>query len=110
SPLSVLSPAPPTTPLSTLSLHDALPIYLHRAAAQDEARAHDDRVADPFGDAAGLVGVRGRVAGRLLQAQFVDHSAEAVAVLGEVDRKSTRLNSSHQIISYAVFRLKNERI
>src|SRR5947208_9479612 len=25
---------------------------------------------------------------------------------GYVDRKSTRLNSSHQIISYAVFRLK----
>src|SRR5947208_9688593 len=26
------------------------------------------------------------------------------------DRKSTRLNSSHQIISYAVFCLKNKRI
>src|SRR5207244_10838801 len=27
-----------------------------------------------------------------------------------VDRKSTRLNSSHQIISYAVFRLKKKNI
>src|SRR5258708_28874828 len=28
----------------------------------------------------------------------------------EVDRKSTRLNSSHQIISYAVFCLKKKKI
>src|SRR5258708_21113177 len=28
---------------------------------------------------------------------------------GEVDRKSTRLNSSHQIISYAVFCLKKKK-
>src|SRR5258708_30124019 len=30
-------------------------------------------------------------------------------VLEEVDRKSTRLNSSHQIISYAVFCLKKKK-
>src|SRR5258708_19312529 len=29
--------------------------------------------------------------------------------LGHVDRKSTRLNSSHQIISYAVFCLKKKK-
>src|SRR5258708_13267650 len=29
---------------------------------------------------------------------------------GEIDRKSTRLNSSHQIISYAVFCLKKTQI
>src|SRR5438552_10528289 len=29
--------------------------------------------------------------------------------LGRVDRKSTRLNSSHQIISYAVFCLKKKK-
>src|SRR5258708_25044923 len=29
--------------------------------------------------------------------------------LGEPDRKSTRLNSSHQIISYAVFCLKKKK-
>src|SRR5258708_11563700 len=28
--------------------------------------------------------------------------------LGDIDRKSTRLNSSHQIISYAVFCLKKK--
>src|SRR5207244_12953249 len=30
-------------------------------------------------------------------------------VMGKSDRKSTRLNSSHQIISYAVFCLKKKR-
>src|SRR5258708_26754359 len=29
--------------------------------------------------------------------------------LGDLDRKSTRLNSSHQIISYAVFCLKKKK-
>src|SRR5207244_12446347 len=34
------------------------------------------------------------------------HAPRASAVLRGEDRKSTRLNSSHQIISYAVFCLK----
>src|SRR5258708_9224341 len=33
----------------------------------------------------------------------------AVAILSKLDRKSTRLNSSHQIISYAVFCLKKKK-
>src|SRR5258708_28226968 len=33
----------------------------------------------------------------------------ANAMLNEADRKSTRLNSSHQIISYAVFCLKKKK-
>src|SRR5258708_27087226 len=37
-----------------------------------------------------------------------DLSADDQPVLGE-DRKSTRLNSSHQIISYAVFCLKKKK-
>src|SRR5207249_6443922 len=36
--------------------------------------------------------------------------AEIVLASGEVDRKSTRLNSSHVSISYAVFCLKNKNI
>src|SRR5947208_7852125 len=32
------------------------------------------------------------------------------ANLAQIDRKSTRLNSSHQIISYAVFCLKKKKI
>src|SRR5256886_12720109 len=37
-------------------------------------------------------------------------SAQAVAVLRVRDRKSTRLNSSHSQISYAVFCLKKKNI
>src|SRR5947207_6625685 len=33
---------------------------------------------------------------------------EAVLALNEIDRKSTRLNSSHTVISYAVFCLKKK--
>src|SRR5207244_5879694 len=34
----------------------------------------------------------------------------APALAASIDRKSTRLNSSHQIISYAVFCLKKKKI
>src|SRR5258708_21977458 len=34
---------------------------------------------------------------------------ERARTAGEIDRKSTRLNSSHQIISYAVFCLKKKK-
>src|SRR5437879_8437078 len=42
---------------------------------------------------------------------LVYHSGEQKAVVGvaEVDRKSTRLNSSHRCISYAVFCLKKKK-
>src|SRR5256885_12225692 len=37
------------------------------------------------------------------------HGIGIVAVLASEDRKSTRLNSSHLVISYAVFCLKKKR-
>src|SRR5438552_6222682 len=40
--------------------------------------------------------------------RFCQRKAELVIFLGLRDRKSTRLNSSHQIISYAVFCLKKK--
>src|SRR2546429_4211516 len=68
-----------TTEIYTLSLHDALPILLRGAAA---VRRHDARrgAAEP-----------------------------AVLRRGREDRKSTRLNSSHGYISYAVFCLKKKK-
>src|SRR5438552_14814822 len=73
-----------TTEIYTLSLHDALPIL-------------DDRQ--------GRVGVAQEVAG--IAGLLV---VPLDAVEGQrVDRKSTRLNSSHQIISYAVFCLKKKK-
>src|SRR5438874_5321004 len=71
---------PATTEIYTLSLHDALPIYL---------RSTIDRT--------------GRLAGRL-QGFGSAHGVPRCS-----DRKSTRLNSSHVEISYAVFCLKKKR-
>src|SRR2546422_6807285 len=69
-----------TTEIYTLSLHDALPIYL----------------VEPH-----------------LPVQLVEAAAERrekrIRVARRQDRKSTRLNSSHGYISYAVFCLKKKK-
>src|SRR5207249_11466324 len=101
---------PPRTAISTLSLHDALPIYRPRRVEPVDresggARDAEGRPALPLG----LPGVdrehlheRGE---RFVEPDTVpprhrDEVAEPhVRVL---DRKSTRLNSSHVSISYAV--------
>src|SRR5258708_13839934 len=41
-------------------------------------------------------------------AEFLPHGGKHFFRKGVLDRKSTRLNSSHQIISYAVFCLKKK--
>src|SRR5438034_11195162 len=70
-----------TTEIYTLSLHDALPIS-------------GSRPQDP------------RQPGRLRSGQGVPLSRRSASSRG--DRKSTRLNSSHTVISYAVFCLKKK--
>src|SRR5688572_31562741 len=88
-----------TTQLYTLSLHDALPIFLHAFPVEgvdDVARTH----ARPRGRAV-FRHVRHDDAGVERQVErFGEHAGE--------DRKSTRLNSSHSQISYAVFCLKKK--
>src|SRR5438034_6632719 len=72
-----------TTEIYTLSLHDALPIFANVSGRKD--------------------------------AVLATQTARAPAVIGdrddgsEIDRKSTRLNSSHTVISYAVFCLKKKK-
>src|SRR5690606_42056401 len=92
----------PTHHISALSLHAALPIYHGHA---DERR----RGADPRrGRArAGLrrVGRRREAAG---PARLAGRGERASAGGARGDRKSTRLNSSHVKISYAVFCLKKK--
>src|SRR5258708_27810924 len=66
-----------TTEIYTLSLHDALPIFLWSWARSELVRR-------------------------------VPH-IESTGRPQPADRKSTRLNSSHQIISYAVFCLKKKK-
>src|SRR5258708_27087149 len=68
-----------TTEIYTLSLHDALPIYLRCGSVLlDWTRSKR-------------------------------HDPAAATAPDRADRKSTRLNSSHQIISYAVFCLKKKK-
>src|SRR3989442_7614298 len=71
-----------TTEIYTLSLHDALPISHGPPTARGSCRPPTPR---PALDVADIVRTHG------------------------ADRKSTRLNSSHVRISYAVFCLKKKR-
>src|SRR3712207_7308314 len=86
-----------TTEIYTLSLHDALPIWSRRAAATSPAasRARSARAPSSNGVQAGEA--RGWVTRQLCR------------VASRADRKSTRLNSSHANISYAVFCLKKKK-
>src|SRR2546426_11704874 len=74
-----------TTEIYTLSLHDALPIFLLR---------HDIAESRLGGPAAGAA-----------RDDLVADEGHRLAR----DRKSTRLNSSHLVISYAVFCLKKKK-
>src|SRR3712207_7484184 len=87
-----------TTEIYTLSLHDALPIY---RVVVDRMQLRDDAI-ELIPDLAAL---RPRHARQRLIPQ---HSALDVVHEIERDRKSTRLNSSHANISYAVFCLKKK--
>src|SRR5438552_9209333 len=79
--------------LYTLSLHDALPIS-KRLRVKSETRR-----GEPAGSAFSVGSTTTRTAATARKAQ---------RSRVRIDRKSTRLNSSHQIISYAVFCLKKK--
>src|SRR5207244_7713434 len=99
--LSVLVPFlfhdTPTPEIYTLSLHDALPIS---GSGRPEARGPQQ-------------GGRGRRWQRPCEVPLLLGRLETIHVprtpFAPSDRKSTRLNSSHQIISYAVFCLKKKK-
>src|SRR2546430_2885849 len=71
-----------TTEIYTLSLHDALPISFDREVPRSDVAQHTLRLADDL---------------------------RLGASVNMRDRKSTRLNSSHSQISYAVFCLKKKK-
>src|SRR5258708_39567420 len=76
-----------TTEIYTLSLHDALPICVVPTGIEGDGFS-----------AIGAVCPSAKPAAK-----------KAAPKLKTGDRKSTRLNSSHQIISYAVFCLKKKK-
>src|SRR2546422_8457541 len=87
-----------TTEIYTLSLHDALPICLWRFL---RARSRHG------GSARGGTSERDDVRASPRTASAPTRSASRSSTS---DRKSTRLNSSHGYISYAVFCLKKKTI
>src|SRR3712207_7850616 len=87
-----------TTEIYTLSLHDALPISSH----QHKQRRIQLWIVD--GRSLWLVFQR------ILPVGSISESRKSCASLvSSIDRKSTRLNSSHANISYAVFCLKKKK-
>src|SRR5207245_11100862 len=103
----------PTDPLTliidTLSLPDALPISprgLPRLPERPRLRSGATRAAGRAARADGGARLRGRE-GRRLRSGRLPRGGRPEgarrAARGDLDRKSTRLNSSHGSISYAVF-------
>src|SRR5690606_41757945 len=102
-----LSPRPE---LPTLSLHDALPIL-----QLERRQVRVDSLLTPF-----LESERGRLTGRIEREGVgwqrrpeprhheEEHEQDGHGRRASLDRKSTRLNSSHVKISYAVFCLKTK--
>src|SRR5262245_64033098 len=100
----------PPTALCTLSLHDALPIYRARPRGLPRARRLERAGrAHAGGRGGGRGGALRPGAARALAAAVAERRGEVERPdpAGE-DRKSTRLNSSHLGISYAVFCLKKK--
>src|SRR2546430_2988389 len=80
-----------TTEIYTLSLHDALPIF--ETIAEAISHQKERTLRDPCG-------LEHRIVGGIVL--LLNRGATYL------DRKSTRLNSSHSQISYAVFCLKKK--
>src|SRR5207249_12055104 len=106
---STVPAAAPPTHHSPLSLHDALPI-----SARTHPRTHMDcsviaisRTLGAGGEDLGHL-MASELGFRYVDAEIITNAAQQAGVSRETleDRKSTRLNSSHVSISYAVFCLK----
>src|SRR5256885_10818052 len=95
-----------TTEIYTLSLHDALPISTIRVGPITTTRSpeesHRTRAGPGFGDPMDswcLVSI---------EISQYPSCGSTPSLSRPKDRKSTRLNSSHLVISYAVFCLKKK--
>src|SRR5690606_41637410 len=104
---SICSSAP--TVIYTLSLHDALPIFLcvclRKRLFRLFGRFRFAALPALLGSGGGDLEGEGVVLQPNMDLAAMDELAEQ-QFLGQRDRKSTRLNSSHVKISYAVFCLK----
>src|SRR5690242_21018369 len=80
------------TDIYTLSLHDALPIYKYKILTQENELTIESLKQN-------------------INANNESNNNDSIALekANDEDRKSTRLNSSHMSISYAVFCLKKKK-
>src|SRR2546430_9993595 len=85
-----------TTEIYTLSLHDALPIF-----------GHDTSDTPSICDSAAKSSVKEKLIAGVPDIEGTARKIKTSAATR--DRKSTRLNSSHSQISYAVFCLKKKK-
>src|SRR5438270_5362321 len=96
---------PLTTLFYTLSLHDALPIYFLRMLKDEGLGSLPGTAAEILHD-----DVRREICpDKLATAEWLAVIRGRELVGTNLDRKSTRLNSSHSQISYAVFCLKKKK-
>src|SRR5205814_5414107 len=101
-PVPIFFTAPPPTSIYTLSLHDALPIFgsINRLECEHRRKVcsvSGDVMLSRTGDATSICAIT------------APHSLSFALAASLKDRKSTRLNSSHLGISYAVFCLKKKK-
>src|SRR5256885_13190016 len=88
-----------TTEIYTLSLHDALPIWSSRLFRRGSPSTY---VVSAIVGSAPPLYIGGEYLRRL------EMQRKPKVLFFSIDRKSTRLNSSHLVISYAVFCLKKQ--
>src|SRR5207253_6223257 len=102
-----LFPPPATSASYTLSLHDALPISFRRPRGRCGAPRPLPRLTpvatNVYMEALSPTMEEGRVV------KWHKRDGDPVKTGETLDRKSTRLNSSHVAISYAVFCLKKKK-
>src|SRR3712207_8753576 len=96
-----------TAEIYTLSLHDARPIYEPRRGLQGPGRGLARPRASPT-PGGGACSRRACAAAHRPRHRAASMIGPMSATL-PLDRKSTRLNSSHAHISYAVFCLKKKK-
>src|SRR5256885_4579900 len=95
-------PRSPLFPYPTLSR--SLPAAMHNDRIDPDRFEEDDFARDPMA----FRGIRGiHEAAAVLHDE--DLAAKPLNIRQRLDRKSTRLNSSHLVISYAVFCLKKKK-
>src|SRR5205807_9933450 len=100
----------PHTHSYTLSLHDALPISAECAVKERAMNVDESCAISPQSPAELAIGngraelSRAERCGQIIAS--TGHAKASRLAPGRTDRKSTRLNSSHLVISYAVFCLK----